>query len=218
MLSAGNGRRVSAVGYYFARKVQQETHVPLGMVVDSVGGTPAEAWTSAEALRPLQDFDIPLAKVERLAATDAPQYGNFVMHWYDEYDIGIKGKWASPEFDDSTGKPSHFRRFRRTGSAGEPALVWFRKEIVLPDPLPAGGMMLPRHHRAHGYGLRQRERGRWQLLGGESARLFISPVRSSPGAISLPFALLRPSPMADSSASLKVASRPGRQEKHSDGR
>jgi len=81
VLSPETADWVSAVGFYFARKVQQATHVPLGMVVDSVGGTPAEAWASAEALRPLTDFDVPLAEVQRLAATDAPQYGNFVMHW-----------------------------------------------------------------------------------------------------------------------------------------
>ena len=93
-VSPQNADWVSAVGYYFARKVQQETHVPIGLVADNMGGTPAEAWTSAEALRPLKDFDIPLAEVARLAAADAPEYGNFVMHWYDEYDIGVKGKWA----------------------------------------------------------------------------------------------------------------------------
>ena len=41
---------VSAVAYYFARRVQQDIHVPIGLVLDDVGGTPAEAWTSAEAL------------------------------------------------------------------------------------------------------------------------------------------------------------------------
>ena len=40
---------VSAVGYYFARRVQQETHIPIGLIVDAMGGTPAEAWTSAAA-------------------------------------------------------------------------------------------------------------------------------------------------------------------------
>jgi mono/diheme cytochrome c family protein len=34
---------ISAVGYYFARKVEQEMHIPIGIVVDSAGGTPAEA-------------------------------------------------------------------------------------------------------------------------------------------------------------------------------
>jgi sialate O-acetylesterase len=75
---------VSAVAYYFARRVQQDIHVPIGLVLDDVGGTPAEAWTSAEALRPLKDFDVPLAELARLTAEGAPEYGNFVMHWYDE--------------------------------------------------------------------------------------------------------------------------------------
>ena len=46
----------SAVAYFFARKVQSDIHVPIGLVEDCVGGTPAEAWTSAETLRPMQGF------------------------------------------------------------------------------------------------------------------------------------------------------------------
>jgi sialate O-acetylesterase len=130
---------VSAVAFYFARKVYQETRVPLGLVVDSVGGTPAESWASAEALRPLKDFNVPIAEVERLAAAGAPPYGNFVMHWYDEYDAGVKGKWASPEFDDSSWKTVTIPGgFTELGVPDQPALVWFRKEITLPNPLPAG--------------------------------------------------------------------------------
>ena len=66
VVSPETADRVSAVAYYFARKIQQQIHVPIGLVVDALGGTPAEAWTSAEALRPLKDFDIPLAELERL--------------------------------------------------------------------------------------------------------------------------------------------------------
>jgi len=142
-LTPGTAEWISAVGFYFARKVQKETNIPLGLVVDSVGGTPAEAWTSAEALRPLGDFDIPLAEVQRQAASGAPEYGNFVMHWYDEYDIGTKAKWASPELNDSDWKTVKIPGgFAELGVPAEPALVWFRKEVVLPDPLPAGRMML----------------------------------------------------------------------------
>jgi sialate O-acetylesterase len=104
VVSPETADRVSAVAYYFARKIQQQIHVPIGLVVDALGGTPAEAWTSAEALRPLKDFDIPLAELERLAAAGAPEYGNYVMHWYDQYDIGLKGNWAAPDLDDSTWK------------------------------------------------------------------------------------------------------------------
>ncbi|HSI14395.1 MAG TPA: sialate O-acetylesterase [Chthoniobacter sp.] len=40
----------SAVGYYFARELRKALKVPVGMLSSSVGGTPAEAWTSHEAL------------------------------------------------------------------------------------------------------------------------------------------------------------------------
>jgi sialate O-acetylesterase len=135
--------KVSAVGYYFARKIQQEIHVPIGLVVDAMGGTPAEAWTSAASLRPLHDFDIPLAEVQRLAAEGAPEYGNYVMHWYDQYDVGVKGNWAAPELDDSSWKPVDIPGgFKELGVPETPALAWFRREIVVPDPLPTGMPLL----------------------------------------------------------------------------
>jgi len=40
----------SAVGYYFGRELSRKVRVPIGLVNSSYGGTPAEAWTRAEAL------------------------------------------------------------------------------------------------------------------------------------------------------------------------
>ena len=134
---------ISAVGYYFARKVQQEIHVPIGLVIDAVGGTPAETWASAAALRPLHDFDIPFAELDRLKAENAPEYGNYVMHWYDRYDTGQKNNWAASDLDDSTWKSVSIPGgFAEVGVPDTPALVWFRREITLPDPLPPGRAML----------------------------------------------------------------------------
>jgi sialate O-acetylesterase len=143
VVSPGTAERVSAVAYYFARKIQDQIHVPIGLVVDAVGGTPAEAWTSAAALKPLHDFDIPLAELQRLADAGAPEYGNFVMHWYDDNDIGLKGNWAAPDFDDSSWKSVDIPGgFAELGVPETPAVAWFRKEIVLPDPLPPGRALL----------------------------------------------------------------------------
>ena len=58
----------SAVAYFFGRKLQDELHVPIGLIQDCWGGTPAESWTSPEALYPLKDFDAPLAEIKRLHA------------------------------------------------------------------------------------------------------------------------------------------------------
>ena len=134
---------ISAVGYYFARKVQQEVHVPIGLVIDAVGGTPAETWASAAALRPLRDFDIPFVELDRLKTENAPEYGNYVMHWYDRYDVGEKNNWAAPDLDDSTWKSVPIPGgFTELGVPDTPSLVWFRREITLPDPLPPGRDLL----------------------------------------------------------------------------
>jgi sialate O-acetylesterase len=42
--------RFSAVGYYFARALQQARDVPVGIIHSSWGGTPAEAWTRRAVL------------------------------------------------------------------------------------------------------------------------------------------------------------------------
>jgi sialate O-acetylesterase len=142
-ISPETAARVSAVAYFFARKVQQEIHIPIGLVVDAVGGTPAESWTSAESLRPMHDFDVPLAELDRLAAENGPEYGNYIMHWYDRYDVGFKGDWASPALNDSDWKTVNLPGgFAELGVPYTPALAYFRKEITLPDPLPQGRTMM----------------------------------------------------------------------------
>jgi len=143
VVSPETASQVSAVAYYFARKVQQEIHVPIGLVVDALGGTSAEAWTSADALRPLKDFDVPLAELAKFSAAGAPEYGNYVMHWYDEYDVGLKGNWSAADFDDSSWKTVAIPGgFAELGVPDTPAVVWFRREITVPDLVPAGRAVL----------------------------------------------------------------------------
>jgi len=143
VVSPATADHLSAVAYYFARKVQQETRLPIGLVIDCLGGTPAEAWTSAAALAPLKDFDIPLAELDRLRTAGAPEYGNYVMHWYDQYDVGLKENWSATNLDDSSWKSVDIPGgFAELGVSETPAVVWFRKEITLPDPLPSGAARL----------------------------------------------------------------------------
>ncbi|HET6455848.1 MAG TPA: sialate O-acetylesterase [Armatimonadota bacterium] len=42
----------SAVGYFFGQKLRKDLGVPVGLIDSSVGGTPAEAWTSRPCLSP----------------------------------------------------------------------------------------------------------------------------------------------------------------------
>ncbi|HEU4388386.1 MAG TPA: sialate O-acetylesterase, partial [Blastocatellia bacterium] len=138
--TVAEGGGFSAVAYFFGRRVQEEINVPIGLIQDCIGGTPAEAWTSPETLHRLKEFEPQLAELQRLKGKGGTEYGNFVMHWYDDYDIGSKGKsWAAVDLDDSAWKNVQVPGgFRELGVPDYPSVCWFRKTINLPDPLPSG--------------------------------------------------------------------------------
>jgi sialate O-acetylesterase len=129
----------SAVGYFFGSKLNETLHVPIGLVEDCVGGTAVETWMSRQTLESLGGFDREFAEMDGLRKSGAPEYGNYIMHWYDQYDIGLKGStWAATDFDDSSWKTVHVPGgFAELGVADTPSVCWFRKEVTLPDPLPA---------------------------------------------------------------------------------
>ena len=52
-----NSRFFSATGYFFAKKLQKDLGIPIGIISSNWGGTPAESWVSEEKLRTLKDFD-----------------------------------------------------------------------------------------------------------------------------------------------------------------
>ena len=135
--------RLSAVAYFFGRKLEQELHVPIGLVVAAVGGTPAETWTSVAALHELKDFEPPLAELKMLADEGAPEYGNYVNHWYDRYDVGQKEKWQDPKLDDSSWKTVTLPGgFRDLGVPDTPAVAYFRREITALAKIPDGRNLL----------------------------------------------------------------------------
>jgi sialate O-acetylesterase len=48
----------SAVGYFFGRDIMENQHVPVGLIGTYWGGTPAESWTSIEALKSVPELDV----------------------------------------------------------------------------------------------------------------------------------------------------------------
>ena len=51
---------MSAVGYLFARIIQERLDVPVGIILTAWGGTRIEAWTSASGLQPFSSVKIPV--------------------------------------------------------------------------------------------------------------------------------------------------------------
>jgi photosystem II stability/assembly factor-like uncharacterized protein len=69
----------SAVGFHFARALQQARQRPFGLVVSAWGGTVAEAWTSAVGLREFPEFAGQLAALR--GGSDAPPAAQRAAFW-----------------------------------------------------------------------------------------------------------------------------------------
>ena len=137
----GRGGGLSAAAYFFGRKVFQSVHVPIGLMQVAVGGVPAETFASVDALRPLKDFDDRIAFFERLRQKGGREYGNYIMPWYEDYDIGQKnGSWADAGLDDSVVEdrsgPGRLQG-AGCGRSSQPDLVCARRSRF-PIPLPQG--------------------------------------------------------------------------------
>ena len=134
--SQGTWNGFSAVGYFFGRDLQQSLHVPIGLVLSSWGGTPAEAWTSETTLRKkVPDFDPQLDQLDA-AKTGEPELAPRVAAWYAKNDPGTPGNWQDPALDDSAWKsfaqPGSFQASGIPELAGINGVVWYRKTLDLP--------------------------------------------------------------------------------------
>jgi sialate O-acetylesterase len=63
----------SAVAAYFGRDVQKAVNVPVGLIHTSWGGTPAEAWTSREALAAADELKHYVGRREQMVAAGGRQ-------------------------------------------------------------------------------------------------------------------------------------------------
>lgn len=137
--TVGGAGGFSAVAYFFARTLQAHVDVPVGLIQAAVGGSPAESWISEAALQTVGQFDAPLAAIARLREQGGPQHGSFLMHWLDEYDTGLRDDtWAAPAFDDSSWTSVPLPGNASALGLEAAGVAWFRREVTLPDPLPAG--------------------------------------------------------------------------------
>ena len=97
-VAAGGWNGFTAVGYFFARDLQQDVHVPIGLIESNWGGTIAEAWTSAEALNTMPDFKPAVASFQQSveAAKTGGGYDKALAAWYAKHDRGNAGELAGP--------------------------------------------------------------------------------------------------------------------------
>ncbi|GAB3313286.1 sialate O-acetylesterase [Larkinella ripae] len=137
-----NAGDFTAVGYFFARELQKEMpNVPIGLLNTSWGGTQSESWTSREAMDSFEEFkpvvatmpknldDITRQRMEQLQAQIAKLQGGLP-------DAAEVKQWSGTDFSDASWQTLRLPDlFDRKAIPGFDGVVWFRREIMVPDEL-----------------------------------------------------------------------------------
>ncbi|WP_041706618.1 sialate O-acetylesterase [Ruminiclostridium cellulolyticum] len=134
----------TATGYFFALKLFEKYNIPIGLINASLGGSPAEAWLSENALR---EFPEHYESAKQLSNRD---YLDKVLRedqesaeaWYtalNQNDEGLKSNdipFHDTEYDapfwQNIKVPSYWED---EGVGNFNGVVWFRKEIDIPSTL-----------------------------------------------------------------------------------
>ena len=133
-------RNFTAVGYFFARQIQESQKVPIGIIHSSAGATAAEAWVSGDALRRDMPFDFPqpLADIEKTVTTGGPNFDFFreLEKWAGSVDpvSADKKYWSDPQLDTKDWLDIEVPKpWEEAGLKDYDGLVWFRHEIDIPE-------------------------------------------------------------------------------------
>lgn len=132
---------ISALAYFFSRSIQETYDVPVGIILSALGGSPAEAWLSEEALKSFPDYyeEMQRFKKEDLITEIESDDRQRIGEWYrelNEKDPGLSssGNWYQKELSEdgwaSMELPGYWKDRGLEGLNGS---VWFRKHLDLPE-------------------------------------------------------------------------------------
>jgi sialate O-acetylesterase len=145
-VAAGGWNGFSAVGYFFGRDLHRETKIPIGLIHTSWGGTIAEAWTSAEALKTMDDFKVPVEGFEKSVGDQKKGSADFeqqMVEWWAKNDPGSANGWSTPAFDAKAWKTMTLPTlWEAAGLPDFDGIVWFRKEVEIPEAWAGKDVML----------------------------------------------------------------------------
>ena len=132
----------SAVAYFFARELFSRYKVPIGIINASLGGSPAEAWISEEALKEFPDYyreqqqfkDSMLIRHLELADRERSMAWYTLLRQNDEgYQAGHE-PWTVPQLQTSDWSTFQVPGYLSASTVGQVnGVIWFRKEIQLPE-------------------------------------------------------------------------------------
>jgi sialate O-acetylesterase len=147
MATTENIAMFSAIAFFYGRELHELYDVPVGVIDTSVGGSPIEAWVSAETLTKYPHYLAAAQESARAGFVDSMRTAD--RSWGRERNLAIEqadpgvGKWNKAEFDHSDwGTVSVPGYWRTKGIDTKPGTIWFRKEFELPAGVEASEAIL----------------------------------------------------------------------------
>lgn len=127
----------SAVAYFFARDLYAAYNVPIGLINSALGGSPAEAWMSEDALKQFPDAwsELQRFKDDNLIKEIEQRDQQNSQQWYARLNATDPGlmKWHDAELDDSDWNEMTLPGYWADGPTGNVnGSMWFRKKINVP--------------------------------------------------------------------------------------
>lgn len=123
----------SAAGFFFGRELYRQLQIPIGLIHSSWGGTIAEAWTSAEGLQPLGEFNGSVQQVAKRNEDKSFDFAAAYDRWCQKNDPGTSQGWSKPELDAGSWKTVTMpQAWEQAGLPDFDGIVWFRRTFELP--------------------------------------------------------------------------------------
>jgi sialate O-acetylesterase len=150
-------KTASAVAYFFARKIQTDINVPVGILQSTWGGTPVEAWTSREMLlsssitrNRVIDCDSITINHFIKDSLDLVTFWDIVYHPKNNTDKTI----PQPTFDDTNWPVMAMpKTFKDWGMPFYEGMVWVRKKITIPEDMVGRNLEINLGHPEMNYSL-----------------------------------------------------------------
>ena len=127
----------SGTSYFFAKKLQQELKVPVGIINASQGGSPIASWLSEDVVNKWPSYKTRLERCREPGYVESTKKKNSDAsnEWYakcDSIDRGLTDKWNESKYDTHASWkdfciPGIIDTFTQAGT------VWFKKEFELSE-------------------------------------------------------------------------------------
>ena len=126
----------SAVAYFFARKLYEKYHVPIGLINASWGGTPIEAWMSEDGFAEFPNILNTVSKNKDTSYVNRLRQQNPAGNTNRPVDKGTIEKWYEPSYI-----PKGWRTIAIPGYWEDQGIreldgvVWYRREFDIPPSM-----------------------------------------------------------------------------------